>query len=297
MEDDSYFEAVRTALAPRYRIEREIGHGAYATVFLATSSSSSQPVAVKILKPEWSQAVARERFLREIRVTGQLHHENILPLLDSGELGGFLFFVMPYVSGLTLRHKLRGNRQLAVAEVLRIARQVAAGLSGAHSQGVLHRDIKPENILLEDGRALVADFGIAKAFTDSGVETITSTGLGIGTPPYMSPEQASGEHHLDERSDVYSFACLVYEMLVGETPYTGPTAQVIVAKKLSQPVPSVRALRETLSPEVDGVLRRGLAALQAGLPIGRHRDERDVADRRLRLGLDLGLALRRPAPR
>ena len=263
MEDDSYFEAVRTALAPRYRIEREIGHGAYATVFLATSSSSSQPVAVKILKPEWSQAVARERFLREIRVTGQLHHENILPLLDSGELGGFLFFVMPYVSGLTLRHKLRGNRQLAVAEVLRIARQVAAGLSGAHSQGVLHRDIKPENILLEDGRALVADFGIAKAFTDSGVETITSTGLGIGTPPYMSPEQASGEHHLDERSDVYSFACLVYEMLVGETPYTGPTAQVIVAKKLSQPVPSVRALRETLSPEVDGVLRRGLAKVPA----------------------------------
>ncbi len=263
MEDDSNIDAVRAALAPRYRVEREIGRGAFATVFLATDLATARDVAVKILKPHVGQAVARERFLREIRVSGQLQHENILPLLDSGEMGGFLFFAMPYVDGGTLRHQLRRERQMKMDDVLRITRDVAAGLTAAHSRGVLHRDVKPENILLHNGRALVADFGIAKAFTDAGVDTITSTGIGIGTPGYMSPEQASGERQLDERSDVYGLACMVFEMLSGETPFTGISAQAIVAKKLSQPVPSIRVFRETLSPRFDAVLRRGLAKVPA----------------------------------
>ena len=263
LEDDSYFEAVRTALDPRYRIEREVGHGAHATVFLATSAAHPDQVAVKVLKPEWGQAVARERFLREIKVAAELRHENILPLLDSGEMAGFLFFVMPYVAGETLRQKLRREQQLKLHEILRITRDVAAGLSRAHAHGVLHRDVKPENILLDHDRAVVADFGIAKAFTDAGADTITSTGLGVGTPTYMSPEQASGDRLLDERSDVYSLACVVFEMLAGETPYTGPTAQSIIAKKQSLPVPFASMLRETLSPQLDAVLRRGLAKAPA----------------------------------
>ena len=178
-------------------------------------------------------------------------------------MSGFLFLVMPYVAGETLRQRLRRERHLKVEEVLGLARDVGAGLAAAHSHGVLHRDIKPENILLENGRALVADFGIAKAFTDAAVDTITSTGLGIGTPAYMSPEQASGERQLDERTDVYGLACVVYEMLAGETPYTGHSAQALIAKKLSNPVPAVRVLRDTLSPALDAVLRKGLAKLPA----------------------------------
>jgi serine/threonine protein kinase/tetratricopeptide (TPR) repeat protein len=263
LEDDSYFEAVRAALDPRYRIEREVGHGAYATVFLASSPTHPGQLAIKVLKPEWGQAVTRERFLREIKVSAELRHENILPLLDSGDMGGFLFFVMPYVAGETLRQKLRREQQLKVDEILRITRGVAAGLAEAHARGVLHRDVKPENILLDHDRALVADFGIAKAFTDAGVDTITSTGLGVGTPTYMSPEQASGDRLLDQRSDVYSLTCVVFEMLAGETPYTGPTAQSVIAKKLSLPIPSASMLRETLSPQVDAVLRRGLAKAPA----------------------------------
>ena len=263
LEDENYTAAVRAALAPHYEIEREIGHGAFATVFLASDRARQRDVAIKILKPEWGQAVARERFLREIRVTAQLKHPNILPLLDSGESGGFLYFVMPHVDGETLRQRLRRERQLGQDDAVRIAHEVAAGLSAAHARGVLHRDVKPENILLQGGHAIVADFGIAKAFTDAGVDTLTSTGLGIGTPGYMSPEQAAGEREMDQRSDVYSLACVLYEMLAGELPFTGPTAQVVVAKKLSLPVPSIRVVRETISPALDAVLQRGLAKVPA----------------------------------
>ena len=245
-----------------YELIREIGHGGMATVFLGYDRRHDRQVALKILHPELAVALGPERFLREIRLTAQLQHPHILPLHDSGEAEGFLYYVMPYVEGESLRHRLMREPQLPLAEALAIAREVADALSYAHSHNVVHRDIKPENILVASGHALVADFGIARAITVAGGERLTHTGLTVGTPGYMSPEQASGSTHLDGRSDQYSLACVLYEMLAGEPPYTGPSAQASVAKQLTEPLPHIRTVRAV--PEaVEAALTKALAKVAA----------------------------------
>src|SRR5207237_3783326 len=242
---------VQAALAGRYTIERELGRGGMATVYLAQDRKHHRPVAIKVLKPELAAALGPERFLREIDTAARLTHPLILPLQDSGEAAGLLYYVMPYVEGETLRDRLEREGQLPLEEAVRITREVASALSYAHSHDVVHRDIKPENILLSGGEAVVADFGIARAITQAGGRGLTETGIAVGTPAYMSPEQASGGGPIDGRSDVYSLACVLYEMLAGEPPYTGPSAQVVIAKRFTDPVPSVRRLRETIPPAVD----------------------------------------------
>ena len=233
-----------------------------ATVYFAHDLKHQRPVAVKVLRPELAAALGPERFLREIQVTAQLQHPHILPLHDSGEAEGFLYYVMPYVEGESLRGRLTRERQLPLDEALAIAREVADALSYAHSRDVVHRDIKPENILLASGHALVADFGIARAITAAGGEHLTATGLTVGTPGYMSPEQASGSSHLDGRSDQYSLACVLYEMLAGELPYTGPTAQAIIAKQLTEPLPHLGTVR-AVPGTVEAALTKALAKVPA----------------------------------
>ena len=210
-----------TALADRYRIERELGAGGMATVYLAHDIKHERDVAIKVLHPDLGAALGGERFLSEIRTTARLQHPHILPLLDSGEADGLLYYVMPLVRGETLRARLERERQLPIADARRIAREVADALQHAHAQGVIHRDIKPDNILLQDGHALVADFGIALAVQSAGGQRMTQTGLSLGTPQYMSPEQAMGERTIDARSDLYALGAVTYEMLVGEVPFTG----------------------------------------------------------------------------
>ena len=256
-------EDLKTALAGRYEIERELGHGGMATVYLAADLRHHRQVAVKVLRPDLAAAMGPERFLREIEIAANLTHPHILPLHDSGEAEGFLYYVMPYVEGESLRDRLNREKQLGVDEALEITEEVADALSYAHSHDVVHRDIKPENILLSGSHAVVADFGIARAVSEAGGEKLTQTGLAVGTPAYMSPEQASADAELDGRSDVYSLGCVLYEMLSGKPPYTGPTAQAIMAKRLADPVPSVRRVRETIPPEVDQALTKAMAKVPA----------------------------------
>jgi eukaryotic-like serine/threonine-protein kinase len=251
------------ALADRYRFERELGRGGMATVYLAHDLKHRRRVALKVLHPELAYALGADRFLREIEVAANLTHPHILPLHDSGEAGGLLYYVMPYVEGESLRDRLRRETQLPLDEAVQIAREVADALAYAHGQGIVHRDIKPENILLSSGHALVADFGIARALGQAGAERLTETGMAVGTAVYMSPEQASGERHVDGRSDVYSLGCVLYEMLAGEPPYTGPSAQAIVAKRFSDPVPSVRRLRPAVPNGLDNVITKALALVAA----------------------------------
>lgn len=262
-QSEEQFERLKQALAGRYRIERVIGQGGMATVYLADDLRHQRKVAVKVLQPELAAVLGAERFLNEIRVTANLQHPHILPLHDSGEADALLFYVMPYVEGETLRDRLERETQLAIDDALQIAQEVADGLSYAHSLGVVHRDIKPENILLTGGHALIADFGIARAVTEAGGTRLTETGLSLGTPQYMSPEQASGERDVDARSDVYALGCVTYEMLVGEPPHTGPNAQAIIAKILTQQVTSVREARDLVSPQTDSTIRKALAKLPA----------------------------------
>ncbi len=256
-------DRLKTALADRYAIQEELGAGGMATVYLAEDLKHHRKVAVKVLRPELAAALGPERVLREITTTAHLNHPHILPLHDSGEADGFLFYVMPYVEGESLRDRLNREKQLPVEDALRITSEIAAALDSAHRQGVVHRDMKPENVLLDDGRAVVADFGIAKALESAGGEKLTETGMALGTPAYMSPEQASAEPEIDGRSDTYSLGCVLYEMLSGEPPYTGPTAQSLIAKKIVDPVPSVRRVRETISPSVDAAIMRALAKVPA----------------------------------
>src|SRR3954464_3815702 len=223
--------SLTSALDGRYAIVRELGAGGMATVYLAEDLKHQRQVAVKVLRPELAAVIGAERFLSEIRTTARLQHPHILPLFDSGESDGFLFYVMPFVEGESLRQRLDRETQLPLDDVIRIATQVAAGLDYAHRQGVIHRDIKPENILLHESSALIADFGIALAASKAGGSTrMTETGMSLGTPHYMSPEQAMGQRDITSCADVYALGAVTYEMLVGEPPFTGPTPQAIVAK-------------------------------------------------------------------
>ena len=256
-------QRLAAALQDRYRIERELGVGGMAAVYLAEDLKHDRKVALKVLKPELAAALGPERFLGEIRVTAGLNHPHILPLHDSGEVGGFLFYTMPFVNGESLRRRLDRERQLPIEDALRITKQVAAALDYAHRQGVIHRDIKPENILLHEGEAVVADFGVALAVQAAAGERMTETGLSVGTPQYMSPEQVAGDREIDGRSDFYSLACVLYEMLTGEPPYMGISTQSIMAKRFTDPVPSARRLRGTIPVSVDEALQRSLALAPA----------------------------------
>jgi len=258
---------VQAALEERYRLERELGRGGMAQVWLARDLRHDRAVALKILHPELAAALGAERFLREIRLTARLQHTNILPVLDSGATtlpdgAHVLWYTMPRVEGETLRARLAREHQLPVDEAVAITREIADALEAAHRQGVVHRDVKPENVLLGAGHALLADFGIAKPLLDED-GALTSTGLALGTPAYMSPEQAAGDPAVDGRADVYALGCVLYEMLVGEPPFTGPTAQIIAARRLVDPVPSVRRLRETVPPSIEAAIRRALAKVPA----------------------------------
>ena len=252
-------ERVRASLAGRYTIERELGRGGMATVYLARDVKHDRLVALKVLRPELAASLGVDRFLREIQVTAHLTHPNILPLLNSGRADEFLYYVTPYVEGESLRSRLNREKQLPVDEALRLATEVAGALDYAHRHQIVHRDVKPENILLEDGQAVVADFGIARAIHAAEGERLTETGLAVGTAAYMSPEQAAGERDVDGRSDMYSLGCVLYEMLAGEPPFTGPTAQAVLAKRLAEPVPHVRTLRDTVPDAVERALQRALA--------------------------------------
>jgi len=251
------------ALADRYRIERELGRGGMATVYLAQDLKHDRQVAIKVLHEDLGAVLGAERFLTEIKTTAKLQHPHILPLLDSGEAGGLLFYVMPYITGETLRARLERETQLPVADALRIAREVADALAEAHGRGVVHRDIKPENILLQGSHALVADFGIALAVQHAGGARMTQTGLSLGTPQYMAPEQAMGDKAVDHRADIYALGAVTYEMLTGEPPHTGANVQAIVAKLLTEPVRPVRVLRPAVSEQVDATLRVALQKLPA----------------------------------
>ncbi|MGQ0767141.1 MAG: protein kinase domain-containing protein [Gemmatimonadota bacterium] len=252
------------SLTGRYRVDRELGAGGMATVFLAHDVRHGRRVALKLLRPELAAVIGAERFLNEIKTTANLQHPHILPLFDSGEVDGTVFYVMPYIEGESLRERLNRETQLPVDEAVRIAREVADALDYAHRHGVVHRDIKPENVLLNDGRAIVADFGIALAVSRSdGASRMTETGMSLGTPHYMSPEQAMGEREITARSDVYALGCIAYEMLVGEPPFTGPTAQAIVARVVTESPRSLAGQRPTIPPHVDAAVRRALEKLPA----------------------------------
>lgn len=256
-------ETLRSALAAHYRIERELGAGGMATVYLANDLKHDRRVALKVLRPELAAVIGAERFLTEIKVTANLQHPHILPLHDSGEAGRFLFYVMPYIEGESLRDRLTREQQLSVADAVRITGEIASALDYAHRHGVVHRDIKPENILLHDGRALVADFGIALAASRTAGARMTETGMSLGTPTYMSPEQAMGEREITARSDVYALGCVAYEMLAGEPPFTGPTAQAIVARVMTERPRTLRAQRATVPAHVEAAIQMALEKLPA----------------------------------
>ena len=250
-------------LADRYRLERELGAGGMATVYLAHDVRHDRPVALKVLRPELAAVIGAERFLKEIKVTANLQHPHILGLIDSGEVDGLLFYVMPYVEGESLRDRLTREKQLPVEDAVRIAREVASALDYAHRHHVVHRDIKPENILLHDGSALVADFGISLAVSVAGGTRMTETGMSLGTPHYMSPEQAMGEREITGKSDVYALGVVLYEMLAGEPPFTGPTAQAIIARVMTETPRSLTLQRHTIPPHVEAAVLQALEKLPA----------------------------------
>jgi tRNA A-37 threonylcarbamoyl transferase component Bud32 len=256
-------ERLKASLADRYHIERELGAGGMATVYLAEDLKHHRRVAIKVLKPELAAVLGAERFVQEIQTTAQLQHPHILPLFDSGSADGFLYYVMPYIEGETLRARLDREKQLGVEEAVKITTEVADALDYAHRHGVIHRDIKPENILLHDGRPMVADFGIALAVSAAAGGRMTETGLSLGTPHYMSPEQATAEKDITARSDVYSLASVLYEMLSGQPPHLGGSAQQIIMKIIAEPVAEVTALRKSVPPNVAAALMKALEKLPA----------------------------------
>src|SRR5437867_4626744 len=256
------------ALRDRYTIEREVGAGGMALVYLARDLRHHRLVAIKVLRPDLAASIGTERFLREIEVAAGLQHPHIVPLYDSGAGVGaagrsLLYYVMPYVEGESLRERLRREPRLPLGEATSLALEIAGALAYAHGHGVVHRDIKPENILLSGGHALVADFGIARAITAAGGETLTATGIAVGTPGYMSPEQAGGKDPIDGRADLYALACVLYEMLAGEPPFTGPTPQAVLARHMQERPPSLRVVRPTLPAGVQNAIETALAKVPA----------------------------------
>ena len=256
-------DRVRTSLADRYAIEREIGRGGMATVYLAQDLKHHRPVAVKLLHPHLAANLGPDRFLREIQIAARLQHPHIVPLYDSGQAGDLLYYVMPYVSGESLRQRLERETQLPLEDAARLARTVAVALDYAHRQQVVHRDIKPENVMLHEGEALITDFGIAKAVSVAGKETLTRTGMAVGTPAYMSPEQAGGEAELDGRSDIYSLGAMLYEMLTGVPPFTGPTAQSIIAKLFTESALPIHERRDAVPEWLERSVMKSLAKAPA----------------------------------
>jgi eukaryotic-like serine/threonine-protein kinase len=258
------FDHLRAALADHYTLERELGQGGMATVYLARDVRHNRHVAIKVMHAELALRIGAERFLKEIETTANLQHPNILPLFDSGRVEGTVFYVMPYVAGESLRDRLNRETQLPVADAIKIAGEIAAGLDYAHSHGVIHRDIKPDNVLFHDGRALVADFGIALARSrGSDQARMTRSGVSLGTPEYMSPEQTAGHQNLDQRTDVYALGVVLYEMLAGQPPFTGATAQAIFARVMSDEPRSLSSQRKTVPPHVDAAVARALEKLPA----------------------------------
>ncbi len=260
---DDHLRRLTDALSARYAIQHALGFGGMATVYLAHDVKHDRNVAVKVLRPELTAILGGERFLNEIKVTANLQHPNILPLFDSGEADSFLYYVMPYVEGGSLRSLVERKKQLAIEQAVELVSKVAMALDYAHRQGVIHRDIKPENILLHEDQPLIADFGIALAVSAAGGERLTETGLSLGTPQYMSPEQASGDRQLDPASDVYSLGCVLYELLAGDPPHLGSTAQAIIAKIVTETPTRISLLRDTVPPQVEDALNRALAKTPA----------------------------------
>ena len=295
-------EQLRVALGDRYRVERELGHGGMAVVFLAEDLKHHRRVAIKVLRPELSAVLGGERFLREIGIAAALQHPHVLPLYDSGQAAGLLYYVMPYAEGESLRQRLGRERQLSLETALQIAREVGTALQYAHEHGIVHRDIKPENIMLSGGQAVVADFGIARALTAAGADQqLTVTGMVIGTPQYMSPEQATGSA-VDGRSDQYSLACTLYEMLIGEPPFNGPSPQAVIARHSMDPVPGLRTVRQTVPQAVEGAIKRAMAKVPAdrfpsmqqfldGLLAGEGRSVPHLPQSRQRVLIGLGVAV------
>ncbi|HEY8198106.1 MAG TPA: protein kinase [Gemmatimonadales bacterium] len=255
-------QQLAVALGDRYRVERELGQGGMALVFLAQDLKHRRPVAIKLLRPELSAALGSDRFLREIEIAAALQHPHILPLYDSGQAGGLLYYVMPFVEGESLRQRLAREQQLPLDAALQITREVGSALQYAHEHGVVHRDIKPDNIMLPGGQAVVADFGIARALEAASPERLTQTGMAVGTPQYMSPEQAAAGT-VDARSDQYSLACTLYEMLIGEPPFTGPSPNAVMARHSLEPVPSLRVVRQAVPPAVETAIMRAMAKVPA----------------------------------
>jgi eukaryotic-like serine/threonine-protein kinase len=256
-------ERLRAALSDRYTIDREIGQGGMARVILAEDRKHRRRVAIKVMRPEVADALGPERFLREIEIAAQLTHPHILPLHDSGEVDGLLYYVMPFVEGESLRDRLTRERQLPLDDALRITRETASALAYAHAHGVVHRDIKPENILLSTGHAVVSDFGIARAVSAAAADRLTQTGIALGTAAYMSPEQATGERDIDGRTDVYSLGCVLYEMIAGEPPFSGPNVQAMLARRLSGPAPSLAGVRDAMPERLEWAVRKALARVPA----------------------------------
>ncbi len=250
---------VKTGLAERYAVEREVGRGAMATVFLAHDMKHERPVALKVLRPELAINLGAERFLREIKLIAQLQHPHILPLFDSGECGGLLYYVSPYVGSENLRDRMHRDLQMPLEDAIRLIREVADGLAYAHQHGIVHRDIKPENILLLDDHSVIADFGIARAIRMSGGHRLSEPGISIGTPTYMSPEQAGGDIMLDGRSDIYSLGCVLYETLTGVPPFVGTSERQIIAGHFTAPPPLASKERPGLPEAIDGIIGKALA--------------------------------------
>jgi serine/threonine-protein kinase len=284
-------EALRTALEGRYAVERLIGQGGMATVYLARDDRHDRPVAVKVLRAELAASIGADRFLREIKVAAQLQHPNILALYDSGEAAGFLYYVMPFVKGESLRARLDREEQLSLPDAIGLTCEIAEALYYAHTQHVIHRDIKPENILLHEDHALVADFGIARAVTHAGGDKLTETGMAVGTPHYMSPEQAHGGERVDGRADQYSLACMLYEMLVGQPPFHGPNAMAILARHSMEVVPSLQVVRNSIPDEVEDAIMRALEKT----PADRFPTIREFSD--ALAAVDLGPSARRTSSR